>query len=77
MSTSHFDDQFHEVLWRTVWPDSEFLSLECPQCGTMSKPMVPHGTFSPQAFCPNEECEAWTWDPIIDPDVIRGSAISN
>jgi len=49
-----------------AWPylDLELHSPACPLCGSASLLLVATNVH-PQAFCTEDTCEAFTWDPTV------------
>lgn len=53
--------------WHAAYPDLTLRSPRCPMCATLSTIPMLSPAIWPAAFCPNESCSAYTWDPTIDP----------
>jgi hypothetical protein len=48
------------------WPyqDLKLCTPHCPLCGSRAAMMV-GANLHPMAFCPDEDCSAFSWDPSI------------
>lgn len=60
------------------WPYADLVLRcpHCPMCGELARMLV--GTMVvPLAFCPNDDCAAWTWDPCKPAAELLANAVES